>query len=160
MGSLSPRLLDGVPSMLPFFNGGHSYLKKCVSRKPLYATPSSYFVGRECSGKTTLCLNCVQVQSQDADVEGLVQVPWEERTRGVCIHRTRRGEDFFFYCRNLEFVFLDFGGHSIYHLAHEFFMSEPNSMVVVVLTPFQPDVDGLDYFPSFTHLALLSLLLM
>lgn len=119
-------------------------------------------MGREYSGKSTLCKNFVEIQSQyeGRDSSEFVDVSLQDRTQGVSIYRTHRGEDCFFFCRNLELVFLDFGGHALYHCAHEFFMSDPNYMVVVALSPFEPSYDGLASdssctfrlcLPSFRH---------
>lgn len=104
----------------------------------LFAQPS-FVVGREFSGKSTLCKNLCEVQQQKGAFWRRfrlhsVSIETAMRTHGVEVFRTRRG---YWGHPELQMVFLDFGGHTVYGAGQEFFMAEGNAMAVVLLSPLE-----------------------
>lgn len=63
-----------------------------------------------------------------------VSINHRDRTNGVEVMRTERH---YWGRHDLQLVFLDFGGHTIYNAGQEFFLSESNAMAVVLLSPLE-----------------------
>ena len=107
----------------------------------------SYVAGREFAGKSTLCKNFCEFQEKDSwgkrfmnvILNTRISIDKDKRTFGVEIHRTRHD---YWGQKDTQIVFLDFGGHSIYHASQEFFLVERNSMAIVVLSPLRAVVEG------------------
>lgn len=103
-----------------------------------HARSPSFVLGREFAGKSTLCKNfCLVQQAGDEAQAGAAEVCPQDRTCGVEIKSTRSG---FWGHSDLQLIFLDFGGHSIYHAGQEFFLAESDSMAIVVLSPLRPQL--------------------
>lgn len=92
----------------------------------------SYLLGHEYAGKTTLLHN-LQAWSNPRNTYPPERVSSEERTSGLEVHHLDN-----FWSSGLELVMMDFGGHSVYHAAHEFFMVEGNTVFVIVLSGMEP----------------------
>ena len=130
-----------VFSCFPFVGGFFCFFSMGNEFSTAFLFHSSYLVGRECAGKTTLCEKNLLAFQQiwDDPPEESKDIDWEERTRGVSMHCSVPN---YWGSANLELVFLDFGGHAIYHMAHEFFLCEQNAMTIVLLTPFEAIPNG------------------
>ena len=120
----------------------------------------SSVVGREYSGKSTLCKNLCHVQQQKGSFWRRiflhsVSIELAKRTHGVEVFRTGRG---YWGHPDLQLVFLDFGGHTVYGAGQEFFMSEGNALAIVLLSPLEPEYHQGRFSPSFFLCDLLLLL--
>ena len=105
----------------------------------LFFAQHSFVVGREFSGKSTLCKNLCDVQQRKGTFWRRfflhsVSIAASMRTHGVEVFRTQRG---YWGHPELQLIFLDFGGHTVYGAGQEFFMAEANAMAVL-LSPLEP----------------------